>query len=70
MVETKLVGKQRVKWKHSSKEEKSIDILCFDKLPFLITDSVKTEGLNSGDLICASAVRLFDLKGLREKDDL
>ena len=69
LVETKLVGKQRIKWKHKAEGEKSMDILCFDKLPFLITDSVKNEGLNNGDLICASAVKLFDLAGLREEND-
>ena len=69
LVETKLVGKQRIKWKHNSVEVKHTDILCFDKLPFLITDSVKTEGLNNGDLICASAIKLFDLAGLREEND-
>lgn len=70
LVETKLVGKQHIKWKQVSEEEKSTDILCFNRFPVLITDSVKTEGLNNGDLICASAVRLFDLKGLQEKEDL
>ena len=69
LVETKLVGKQRIKWKHKAEGEKSMDILCFDKLPFLITDSVKNEGLNNGDLICASAVKLFDLAGLCEEND-
>ena len=57
LVETNLVGKQRLKWDDAAK----IRIIIFDKLPEQITDCVKKENIGTGEQICASHMYLLDL---------
>lgn len=59
IVETKLVGKKRLKWKDDDLGDSVINIIIIDKEPYLISDSI------SGEKICttklASGILLFDL---------
>ena len=56
LVENNRVGKQKIKWEDSAE----LRILLFDKLPDIITDSVKKECLGTGDRICSSNIYLLD----------
>jgi len=56
LVETKLVGKQRLKWDDAAE----IRIILFDKLPVRMTDSVKKEDLGVGEKICNSNISILD----------
>ena len=69
-VETKSVGKQKIKWKQYDMGHNGTNILLFDKLPFKISDSVKKEELGNGDRICSSNVYLFDLNGLQNTEHI
>ena len=69
-VETKSVGKQKIKWKQYDMGLNGTNILLFDKLPFKISDSVKKEELGNGDRICSSNVYLFDLNGLQNTEHI
>lgn len=60
LVEINQVGKQRIKWEDSAE----LRIVLFDKLPDLITDSVKKEPLGVGDRICASDSYVLDWSSL------
>jgi len=57
LVETKLVGKQRLKWDDAAE----VRIIIFDKLPEQITDCVKKENIGTGEQICTSHTYLVDL---------
>lgn len=57
LVETNLVGKQRLKWDDAAE----VRIIIFDKLPEQITDCVKKENIDIGEQICASNMYLLDL---------
>ena len=57
LVETNLVGKQRLKWDDAAE----VRIIIFDKLPEQITDCVKKENIGTGEQICASHMYLLDL---------
>lgn len=70
LVETKLVGKQKIKWQHYDMSFNRKNILLFDKLPFKISDSVKKEELYNGDRICCSNIYLYDLKGLQRTENI
>lgn len=69
-VETKLVGKQKIKWKQYNTSLNRTNILLFDKLPSQISDSVKKEELGNGDQICGSNIYLFDLNGLQRMKNI
>ena len=69
-VETKLVGKQKIKWQLYDMSFERKNILLFDKLPFKISDSVKKEELGNGDQICCSNIYLYDLNGLRRMENI
>ena len=56
LVETKLLGKQKIKWDAASE----IRMIVFDKLPEQITDSAKKEALGTGERICNSNIYIFD----------
>lgn len=56
LIETNLVGKQKIKWDDDSETR----IIIFDKLPEQITDFTKKENLGVGDQIGASNIYLFD----------
>ena len=56
LVETKLLGKQKIKWDAASE----IRMIVFDKLPEQITDSAKKEALGTGARICNSNIYIFD----------
>ena len=56
LVETNLVGKQRIKWDDTAE----IRMIVFDKLPSEITDSTKKENLGARERICASNVYVLD----------
>ena len=66
LVETKLIGKQTIRWNHHFVDSNNICILLFDKLPANVTDSVKTQGLGNGDRICNSNINLYDFGGLQK----
>ena len=57
LVETNMVGKQRLKWDDAAE----VRIVIFDKLPDQITDCVKKENISAGEQICASNMYLSDL---------
>jgi hypothetical protein len=57
LVETNLVGKQRLKWDDAAE----VRIIIFDKLPKQITDCMKKENIGTGEQICASHMYLLDL---------
>lgn len=57
LVETNLVGKQRLKWDDAAE----VRIIIFDKLPKQITDCVKKENIGTGEQICDSHMYLLDL---------
>ena len=56
LVETKLLGKQKIKWDAASE----IRMIVFDKLPEQVTDSAKKEALGTGERICNSNIYIFD----------
>ena len=56
LVETNLVGKQKIKWDDASETR----MIVFDKLPEQITDSAKKEALGTGERICNSNIYIFD----------
>lgn len=56
LVETNLVGKQRLKWDDAAE----VRIIIFDRLPEQITDFTKKENLCAGEKICSSNIYLFD----------
>ena len=56
LVETNLVGKQRLKWDDAA----GARIIIFDRLPEQITDFTKKENLCAGEKICSSNIYLFD----------
>ena len=62
LVETNLVGKQRLKWDDAAE----IRMIVFDRLPWQLTDSVKKENLSIGEKICDSNVYLFDRASLSQ----
>lgn len=66
LVETKLVGKQKIKWQQCDMSFNRTNVLLFDKLPFKISDSVNKKELGNGDRICCSNVYLYDLNGLQK----
>ncbi len=70
LVETKLVGKQKIKWKQYDTSFSGRNILLFDKLPFKISDFAKKEELGNGDQICCSNIYLFDLNGLQRMENI
>lgn len=75
LVETKLVGKQKIKW-NSNATNSHRNILLFDNLPYKVTDSMKASELlkkpelGNGDRICSSDTYLYDLKGLESAVDI
>ena len=69
-VETKLVGKQKIKWVQGDAHLNSINIVLFDQLPFKVTDTVRREELGNSDPICSSNIRLYDLKGLQDLNQI
>jgi len=69
LVETNLVGKQKLVWKPNASSEPCKNILLFDKMPYKVTDSRKREELANGDRICDSNVYLFDFQALRRATD-
>ena len=56
LVETNLVGKQRLKWDDTAE----VRIIIFDRIPKQITDFTKKENLCAGEKICSSNIYLFD----------
>ena len=70
LVETKLVGKQKIKWQQYYTSLNRKNILLFDKLPFKISDGVKKEELCNGDRICHSDIFLYDLNGLQRTENI
>lgn len=56
LVETTLVGKQRLKWDDAAE----IRIILFDKLPEQMSDSIKKEALGVGEKICNSNISILD----------
>ena len=56
LVETSLVGRQRLKWDDAAE----VRIIIFDRLPEQITDFKKKETLCAGEKICSSNIYLFD----------
>ena len=63
MVETKLVGKQKIKWNEHDLSPDRTNVLLFEKLPYKISDSARKEELCNGDPVCSSSVYLYDLNG-------
>lgn len=61
LVETKMVGKQRLMW-----SEADCNIVVFDKLPDHITDSKTKNLLGRGDRICCTNIYISDLASLKE----
>ena len=67
LVETKLLGKQRLKWERYKTNEADINILLFDKFPNKISDSLKRQELGNGDKICDSKIILCDFEYMKEE---
>ena len=63
LVETKLVGKQKIKWDDTAE----IRMIVFDKLPRQITDSAKKEALGVGEEICNSNIQVLDFAAFCQK---
>ena len=63
LVETNLLGKQKLKWEPSA----DIRVVLFDRLPEQITDSVKKENIGVTEQICASNVYLLDWLAFAEQ---
>ena len=61
LVETKLVGKQKLKW-----EEADCNIIIFNKIPDHITDSKQKELLGKGDKVCGAETYIADLESFSE----
>ena len=61
LVETKLVGKQKLKW-----DEAHCNIVLFDKLPDHITDSKQKELLGKGDKVCGTETYIADIESFSE----
>ena len=66
LVETKLIGKQKIKWGSSTEGLDGKMMVLFDRLPYKTTDSVKRQELGNGDLIGDSNAYLYDLDGLQD----
>ena len=63
LVETKLLGKQKIKWNDTAE----IRMIVFDKLPEQITDFAKKETLGIGEKICDSNIYIFDFATFCQK---
>ena len=61
LVETKLVGKQKLKW-----EKSDCNIIIFNKIPDNITDSKQKELLGKGDKVCATETYIADIESLNQ----
>ena len=60
-VETKLVGKQKLKW-----DEADRNIIIFNKIPDHITDSKQKELLGKGDKVCGTETYIADIESFSE----
>lgn len=61
LVETKLVGKQKLKWDDADR-----NIIIFNKIPDHITDSKRKELLEKGDKVCGTETYIADLESLNQ----
>jgi hypothetical protein len=61
LVETKRVGKQKLKW-----DKADCNIIIFDKIPDLITDSTQKELLGKGDKVCGTETYIADIEAFSE----
>ncbi len=57
-VETNLAGKQKLKWNESADSR----MILFDKLPEMVTDSIKRVNIEAGERICDSDISVWDWK--------
>ena len=61
LVETKLVGKQKLVW-----DKADVNVVVFDKIPDLITDSTQKELLGKGDKVCGGETYIADIESFSE----
>ena len=61
LVETKRVGKQKLKW-----DKADCNIVIFDKIPDLITDSTQKVLLGNGDKVCGGETYIVDIESFSE----
>ena len=61
LVETKRVGKQKLKW-----DKADCNIIIFDKIPDHITDSKQKELLGKGDKVCGGETYIADIESFSE----
>ena len=61
LVETKLVGKQPLKWDDADR-----NIIIFNKIPDHITDSAQKNFLGKGDRVCGTETYIADIESFSE----
>lgn len=61
LVETKRVGKQKLKW-----DKADCNIIIFDKIPDHITDSKQKNLLGNGDKVCGGETYIADIESFSE----